>query len=189
MLNKALRVGQLIANAHPTDVRLLFKKYGIAVEPTGKTIMDAYLVYGKPFLFELLDIAWNKRKVSAATGDYSLETDKLTAYAANKYETATTAAAKEKASTYEGVLKWLDGGAAILTTVGGAWNTLSAILSGKKVDTGTSNDASALEAEFLKAKLEAQQAQDSSSTKTYLLIGAGILVAVLVLIMFLKHKK
>jgi hypothetical protein len=191
MLNKALRIGQLIMNAHPSDVRSLFQAYGIKAEPTGKTIMDAYLVYGKPFLLDLFNIGYrNVSTFSSATGDtYGLETGKLTVYEQAAKDKAASDAAKAKGTTFDGISNWFDIAAKVLTTVAGGYNIFSGIFSGNKtVDTGTLNPNAAINDAMRQAKLDAQAAADANSTKTYLLIGAGIVVAVLVLIMFLKHK-
>lgn len=196
MLNKALKVGQLIVNAHPSDVRSLFLRYGITVEPTGKSVLDAYLVYGKPFLVELLDIGYkNQSGFSSVTGTIpttptltTLEYNKLSAYEKAAYDKAAADAAKTKGTTYEGVMNWFDKSASVLTAGSGLFEAISTLFGGKKIDTGATNTSAALEAEFLNAKLEAQAAQSANNTKTYLLIGAGLLVAVLVGIMFLKRK-
>ena len=190
MIKKALRIGQLITNAHPTDVRLLFNAYGITAEPTGKTIMDAYLVYGKPFLMEIFNIGYKSvNPLSSATGDYDIETDKLNAYAANKV-TAASQQSKDKKFTWETISGWFDTADGILTSGKGVYEGIAAIFNGgKPVDTGSGSATDAINLEYVNAKLAAQQAESANATKTYLLIGAGLLVAVLVGIMFLKRKK
>lgn len=193
MIKKALRIGQLIANAHPSDVRLLFKAYNIKAEPTGKTIMDAYLVYGKPFLMELFNIGYKSvNPVSAADGSTviaTLEYDKLSTYQQAAYDKAAAEAAKDKKSAWETISGWFDGASGVLTGVKSAYEGIASIFTGKSVDTGTNDPNAALQQEYLNAKLAALAAEESNSTKTYLLIGAGLLVAVLVGIMFLKQKK
>lgn len=188
MLKKALMVGQNIANAHPADVRLLFKKYGISVEPTGKTILDAYLVYGKPFLMQLIEIGYKPAEIKASSttgleGGYLTDTS-LT----STLQPMTTTTDKDKASIADGVTNWFDGATKVLTAGSGLFNMISTIFGGKPIATGATNADAATQQAYLQAKLEAQQAEANNSTKTYLLIGAGILVAVLVAIMFLKKK-
>ena len=191
MTNRALKIGQLIANAHPADVRLLFQQYGITVEPTGKTILDAYLVYGDQFLTKLLNIA-NKSisRFSNTTGKYDLETAKLTASAnANYAKGSAASAADTKATWSDKVFAVFSGAGTTLTTVAGAWNDISTIFNGGKVvNTGSGSADAALQAEMYRLQLEAEKEAGGNQTKTFLLIGAGILVAVLVVIMYLKNK-
>lgn len=190
MIRKALRIGQLITNAHPSDVRLLFKAYNIKAEPTGKTIMDAYLVYGKPFLMKLIEIGYKSvDPISSATGDYKLETDKLNAYAAAATAKATADAAKAKGSVTEGIMKWFETGATGLALITNGYTAFSNMFQGKAVGTGVTDPNAAIQSDYAKAMQEAQAAESANSTKTYLLIGTGLLVAVLVGIMFLKRKQ
>lgn len=189
MLNKALRIGQNIANAHPSDVRLLFQAYGIKAEPTGKTILDAYLVYGKPFLMKLIDIGYKSvNPLSSITGTTALEVGKLTAYEQAAKDKAASEAAKTKAETTDGIMNWFNVAATGLQVVSGYYTTISNMLQGKAVNTGVNDPNAAIAADYIAAQKAAQEAAAANQTKTYLLIGFGLLVAVLVAMMFLKRK-
>lgn len=189
MLNKALRVGQLIANAHPNDVRLLFADYGITAQPTGKTIMDAYLVHGKPFLYDLFDIGYQS-KFSGFGETTGLEVDKLNDRANSAYEKAAAEAAAEKQTTLDGILSIFGKAENVLTKVKGAYDSVLSIFGkGSAVDTGGVDANTALNNEMMQAKLDAIAAQEANKTKTYLLIGAGVLLAVLAVIMYMKSRK
>lgn len=188
MTNRALYLGQLIANAHPADVRLLFQQYGITAVPTGKTILDAYLVYGDPFLWKLGQIALKSQKLSfSRVTDTGLETDKLLASAQSKVDALDTSSSD--GSFWNKFSNIFNGAGTVLTSVAGAWDTISGVFSGgKSVSTGTTDANTQLQAEIYKMQLEQQQSQESSQTKTYLLIGAGVLVVALVVIMYIKKK-
>ncbi|MDP3914381.1 MAG: hypothetical protein Q8R96_11680 [Bacteroidota bacterium] len=193
MIKKALRIGQLITNAHPSDVRLLFKAYNIKAEPTGKSIVDAYLVYGKPFLMELFNIGYKSvnpvSSLDGATVLTTLEYNKLSASEKAAYDKAASDTAKAKASTWTSISGWFDSAGGILTGAKSVYEGIASIFSGNKaIDTGTTNADAAIQAAFMQAKLDAIAAENANNTKTYLLIGAGLLVAVLVGIMFLKRK-
>lgn len=184
-MKRALTIGQLIANAYPADTRLLFQKYGISVEPTGKTILDAYLVHGTPFLAELVQIASKSvSKFSSIDGVLKLETDKVLAVGA----AATAKANAESASSgswIDKVFNTFTKAGETLSVASGAWETISGIFSGNKaVDTGNAT----LQTEIYKLQLEAQKEAEASRTKTYLLIGAGVLVAIIAFIMYQKRK-
>lgn len=187
MTNRALKIGQLIANAHPADVRLLFQQYGITVEPTGKTILDAYLVYGDPFLYKLLSIA--NKSVSGFSSVTGLETDKLLANAATLQAKATAEQAAQP-SWFDKALNIFSKTGETLAVTSGAWEKISSIFSGNKsVDTGTTGNAdAALQTEIYKLQLDAKTAADSNQTKTYLLIGAFVLVLILGFIMYQKSR-
>jgi hypothetical protein len=193
MIKKALMIGQLITNAHPSDVRLLFKAYNIKAEPTGKSIVDAYLVYGKPFLMELFNIGYKSvNPVSSLDGTpvlTKLEYDKLSAYEKAAYDKAASETAKSKSFSWDGITGIFDSASGILTGFRSAYEGIASIFGGgKAVDTGATNSDEALRREITQAKLDAIAAESANNTKTYLLIGAGLLVAVLVGIMFLKRK-
>lgn len=183
MTKRALILGQLIANAYPADTRLLFQRYGISVQPTGKTILDAYLVHGDRFLAELYRIAMQGMKsVSSVDG---LEVDKLNAYAAERIATGTAQQAETSGKFWDIFNK----AGNVLGTVAGAWDKISGIFSGNQsVDTGTGTADSQLQLELFKLQQEAAAERESAQTKTYLLIGALILVGVLGFIMYQKRK-
>lgn len=193
MIKKALRIGQLITNAHPSDVRSLFQAYNITAEPTGKSIMDAYLVYGKPFLMKLFEIGYKSvSPFSSADGEtYQLEFGKLDAW--GNTQTATAAALdaeKDKGSAWEWFSGAFDTSIQVLTSASAVYEGITNLFKGgKSVSTGTNDPNAALREEMMNAKIAAQAAENANNTKTYLLIGAGLLVAVLVGMMFLKQKK
>lgn len=193
MVNRSLIIGQLIANAHPVDVRLLFQRYGITAPPTGKTILDAYLVHGAPFLTELAAIAdQNKSRFSAMAQAEPLETNKLILYADGKAAQGTaaqTADTAAKVSWTDKLFSVFDTAGQTLTTVSGAWDKISNIFTGNKtVATGSADANAALQAEMYRLQNEAANEAAANSTKTYLLIGGGILVLVLIGFMYFKNK-
>lgn len=192
-MKRALTIGQLIANAYPADTRLLFQKYGINdVQPTGKTILDAYLVHGNQFLAELTAIAGQSiGRYSSIDGPLALETDKVLASGANSAAKAAAMATEQsKVSWSDKVFSIFSDAGKTLTTVSGAWESISNIFSGNKsVDTGSGDANVALQAEMYRLQSEAQKEAAANSTKTYLLIGAGILVVILGAIMYSKTKK
>lgn len=185
MTNRALKIGQLIANAHPADVRLLFQEYGITVAPTGKTILDAYLVYGDPFLKKLLTIASKSiSQFSNTTGDPLIDGGVYDPTIAGDTQAST------KASWFDKAIAIFGTAGTTLTTVSTAWNDIASIFNGgKTVYTGTASSNSALQAELYQLQLEAEKESAANQTKTYLLVGAGILVLVLAIFMYLKSQK
>lgn len=186
MTNRALKIGQLIANAYPADTRLLFQKYGITVQPTGKTILDAYLVFGNEFLIDLAQIASKSMNSFSSVIDTGLEIDKLTAYANDKLGAATTTTS---ASWIDKLFGTFNKAGETLSTASSAWDKISAIFSGNKsVDVGTGDANTALQLEMYKLQQEAAKEAASNQTKTYLLIGAALLVVVLGFFMYQKSK-
>ncbi len=189
-MKRALRIGQLIANAHPERVRLLFQAYGIETAPNGKSILDAYLVYGSPFLIDLTNIAYEG--MSKFSGIYELETDKLLAGAQDKVTAVTSTTSSSKGNFFDGLLNVF--GTAKEYATGGLdiYNTISGLFGGKKVDTGTSTSTEAqleLQKEMMRLQMEQQKAEQNAKLKTYLLVGAGLVVVVLLVVMFIKQKK
>ena len=194
MTNRALKIGQLIANAHPADVRLLFQSYGITVAPTGKTILDAYLVYGDEFLKKLLSIAGQSVSQFSNTTGYELETDKLVASAnaniAKGNAAIATGTTEPKANWFDKAISIFSTAGTTLTTVSTAWSDISSIFNGgKTVYTGNGSSNAALQSELIKLQSEADKEAAANQTKTYLLVGAGILVVVLAVFMYLKSQK
>ena len=186
-MKKALKIGQLIANAHPERVRLLFQAYGIEAPATGKTIFDAYLVYGSPFLLDLTNIAYEG--MSQFSGIEGLETDKLYEGAQAKVDAI---AAETKGSFFDSLLNVFGTAKDYATSGIDIFNTVSGLFGGKSVDTGTSTSSEAqleLEKEMMRLQLEQQQAAQNNQLKTYLLIGAGLIVVVLLFVMFIAQKK
>lgn len=183
MTKRALLLGQLIANAYPADTRLLFQQYGITVQPTGKTILDAYLVYGDRFLADLANIA--RKSISSfsnTTGPVSLETEKLQAYAAGKTAKGTAELAAQPSWIDKFFTTFTKAGETLSVTAN-AWDKITGIFSGNKsVETGDAQ----LQLEMFKLQEEARKEAESNQTKTYLLVGAGILVIVLGFIMYNK---
>ncbi|MHA7109247.1 hypothetical protein ACRTDU_03925 [Sunxiuqinia elliptica] len=187
-MKRALKIGQLIANAHPDRVRLLFDRYGITAQPSGKTILDGYLVYGEPFLHDLFQIAYEG--MSQFSGIYELETDKLLAGAQAKVDAVTTA--QEKSSIWDGLSNIFGKAGDFLSSGVGIYNSISGLLGGKKVDTGTSTSSEAqleLEKELIRLQVEQQNQAQQNQFKTYLLVGAGLIVVVLLAAMFIKSSK
>ena len=178
-MHKVLYLLQLIANAHPESVRLLYQEYGISAAVSAKSIIDAYLVHGDPFLFKLFDIAWNGKNqvLSSADGEEETET--------------TEVEVKEKNTVWNFFDNLVGTATNALSTSVTAYNTLSSIFGGNSIDTGTSTSTEAqleLQKEMLAMQIQANQAESENNTKTYLLIGAGLLVAGLVLVMLMKKK-
>ena len=101
-MRKAIQLAQLTADAHPESVRLLFQRYKIQKEPGAQPIIDAYLVYGEPFLRELFEIVYSG--MNKFSGIEGLETDKLAAYAAGKTEQAAAMEAENKKGFWNGFL-------------------------------------------------------------------------------------
>lgn len=184
MTNHALTIGQLIANAYPADTRLLFQKYGITVPPTGKTILDASLVHGQPFIADLYTIARQSTANFSAVVDTGLETDKVLARGEAAKNAATAAQENEK-NFWQKFASIFNKAGNTVTKVSGVFEALSVLFgNGTAIDTGNGT----LSDEMYKIQLDAQKEAEANQTKTYLLIGAGILVAVLVVIMYLKRK-
>ncbi len=95
---------QSIIDARQSGVRQLFSDYGITVEPTPDAIKNAYDVFGKPFIGDL---------VNAIVPRYeSAEGDNLQANAAQ---------ADQKKSLWENISGVLNGTAAVLTGWGTAF--------------------------------------------------------------------
>jgi len=191
-MKKALYISQLIANAHPESVRLLFQANGITAPVSAKSIMDAYLVLGEPFLHGLFEIVYAGMKQSQFSNADGLEEDKLAAYQQQYQDNAAALAeAEKKTGFWEGFKRIVNTGFDIIPDVLGAYNVVAGILGGNKIDTGTGNQTEAqmqLQLAMQQMSLEQQKAAAADKTKTYLLIGAGVLVAILVLVMFLKKK-
>lgn len=186
-MKQAIRIAQLVADAHPEDVRLLFLRYNIDKEPAAQPIIDAYLVYGEPFLRELFEIAY--KGMSRFSGIEGLEIGKLTTYADTKTAEAEKLTSTSKGGFWEGFNNVFSNAGSILTGATEIYSGLSSILNGKSVDTGvTGQTASQLELQNQMLSIQQQQAAEASKTKTWLLIGAGVLVAVLVVVMILKKK-
>lgn len=180
MIERVYKIAQLIINAHTSDVRLLFQRYGINQEPTAQGIVDAYLVYGDPFLSELAAIV-DSNPYSNATG---LEIDKLNAY--KDSQTAKAAELSKSNSSFgDKLMNIFNNAGSILNSVAGAYTTVSSVFSGKKVDTSGTD----LQTEMYKAQLEAQQAQQSNQTKTLILVFAGVAIVALVLVMLFRSKQ
>ncbi len=185
----AIRLAQLTADAHPESVRLLFSRYNIKKEPGAQPILDAYLVYGEPFLRDLFEIVY--LGMSQFSGIEGLETAKLATYSATKTAQATTMEAEKKSGFWNGFLNVFNNAGAVLTGASSIYQGISSLLNGKNVDTGVSGQSASqleLQDQMYKLSLEQKEAESTSNVKTWLLIVAGIFIAVLVIVMFLKKK-
>lgn len=194
-MKKALYISQLIANAHPERVRLLFQSHGIKAPVNAKSIMDAYLVLGDPFLLQLFEIAYAGSKVAKFSNydgplDTSGDWDPSKIYDWSNSATEGLDEGKKKSGFWQGFKNIFESGGDIISGIAGAYNTVSQLLGNTGIiDTDTTNQTEAqlkLQQAMYQMQLEQQKAAAADKTKTYLLIGAGVLVVILVLIMFLK---
>ena len=188
-MRKAIQLAQLIADAHPESVRLLFQRYNIPKKPGAQPIIDAYLVYGEPFLSELFEIVYNG--MSQFSDALGLETDKLTTYAADKTAQAATLETDKKKGFWDGFLNVFNNAGSVLTGATSIYQGISALLNGQSVDTGVAGQTASqteLQNQMYQVALQEQQAREANRTKTWLLVGAGVLIAALVVVMFIKKK-
>lgn len=191
-MKKALIIGQLIANAYPGRVHLLFKAHGITAQPSGKSIMDAYLVLGEPFLHDLFNIAYSG--IEQYSGLFGLETDKLSGYKSQQEATASTLEAKKtKSGFWNGFKNTFKKAGNILTSVGGAYSSIEDLLRGTGIiDTGTKNATEAdleLQKQLMELQMKQQQAAQNARLKNILLIGGGLLLAGLLAVMIIRLNK
>lgn len=193
-MKKALYLADLITNAYPERMRLLYQDNGITAPVSAKSFMDAYLVLGEPFLMDVFNIIWagmKQSRFSNVTGDllsYTLDTKTL---APMSTSTPTTLDEnKTKTSFWDGLSNTFNTAGGILGSVVGAYDSVSGIFGSSKV--GTTTDSAQAQAELqaamYKAQLEQQQAEQDSQTKTWLLVGAGVVVVALVIVMIIKKK-
>jgi hypothetical protein len=188
-MRKAIQLAQLTADAHPESVRLLFKRYKIQKEPGAQPIIDAYLVYGEPFLRDLFEIVY--QGMSQFSDALGLETDKLLASAADKKAQAAALETEKKKGFWDGFLNVFNNAGSVLTGATSIYQGISALISGKSVDTGVTGQSASqteLQNQMYQVALQEQQAREANRTKTWLLIGAGVLIAALVIVMFIKKK-
>lgn len=192
-MQKALYLAQLIADAHPDRVRLLYQANGITAPVNAKSIMDAYLVLGTPFLMSLFEIAYSGMNQAQGVDGTTLELDKLAAYQQTAVSTANElAGSTTKTSFWDGFSNVFNQAGSILTGVAGAYESISGLFGGGGgVNTGastTDQSAALLQAEMLRLQQEQAAAAAANKTKTWLLIAAGLVVAVLVVVMIIKKK-
>lgn len=190
-MRKALILSQLIANAHRDSVRLLFDRYGITDEPSGPSILKAYLRFGTPFLKELYGIIKPTVEVNfTGTEKVELEYDKLNAYSANK-----TAEAEEmsKGGFFDSMLNIFSKTGDFLNAASGTYAGVENLLKNVGViDTGVTGQQETeteLQRQLMAAELERQNEESASKTKTILLILAGALVVGLIVFMVLKKRR
>jgi len=194
-MKKAFYLAELITNAYPERMRLLYQANGINAPVSAKSFMDAYLVLGQPFLMSVFDIIWDGMKATNFSGidgiQLSAPIDTKTLATSSASTTTTLDQAKTKTSFWDGLSNTFNTAGNILGTVVGAYDSVSGIFGGNKVNTGSSSSAeaqAALQAQMYQMQLQQQQAQQESQTKTWILVGVGVLALALIAIMLIKKK-
>jgi len=154
-------IAQKIINAHPDRVRLLLAAKGIKKPATPEVLKNAYVLFGKPFLAELVNII-HLPKTSQADGETTLTT---------AVESGT-----EKKNIFDKLQDIFENGAIIVKTIGDFGKPAPII------DPATGKTITAEE----KAALD--KAADDKQAKTMLWIG-GLVILFLVIVFAIFKKK
>jgi len=195
-MKRAYKLAQLIADAHPDRVRLLYQANGITAPVNAKSIMDAYLVFGQPFLVSLSEIVSDVMNTTVGIdGTVSLEFDKLASSQQANTDKANQMASTKSGGGFLNTLTNVFGTARnVLNTVNGAYQSVSGLFGKSSSGSGSGSSQSQqqaqleLQAEMLRLQQEQAAAASANKSKTWLLVAAGLVVAILVVVMVIKKK-
>jgi hypothetical protein len=161
MGNQFEDITQNIINAHPESVRLLLKGKGITKPATPEVLKNAYTLFGKPFLAELVTII-HLPKTSSADGSTTLP--------------AAVTAGTEKKDIFDKLAGLFDSVNKVVSTVKGitAPTTYTDPATGRII---TAEEKAALD-----------KAADDKQARTMLVIG-GLIITTLIIVFVIFKKK
>lgn len=199
MTEQFQNIAQKIIDAHPERVHQLLRAKGISKKATPEVLLNTFILFGNPFISELVDIAFTKKvKTSNITGLEFVDWNNLFDTAVSTKATVTNEPAVDyppvpksyfNDSVEEGSAKktFWDNVSGLFNSAANLGNSVNDIIKTTKgiaMPIGK-NDQAPFD---FTATAEAKKAASEKNTKTILIIGIIVVVILIALILILKKR-